>query len=80
MAEAILWLSAQMKEQYGLQVLVDAKDNLNRLDSHIRILLFQAMGYVVILFWGLIALGQQRRPVFSSVVSQSVAQESAGNK
>lgn|SRR5215212_189540 len=43
LAEALLWLSAQMKEQYGLQVLVDAKDNLNRLDSHIRILLFQAI-------------------------------------
>ena len=43
LAEAVLWLSAQMKEQYGLQVLVDAKDSLNRLDNHIRILLFQAI-------------------------------------
>jgi signal transduction histidine kinase len=43
LTEAILWLSAQMKEQYGLQVQVDAKDNLNQLDGHMRMLLFQTI-------------------------------------
>jgi PAS domain S-box-containing protein len=43
LTEAILWLSAQMKEQHGLQVQVDAKDNLNQLDNHIRMLLFQTI-------------------------------------
>lgn len=43
LAEAILWLSAQMKEQHGLQLQIDAKDNLNNLDNHMRMLLFQTI-------------------------------------
>jgi PAS domain S-box-containing protein len=43
LTEAILWLSAQMKERYGLQVQIDAKDNLNQLDGHMRMLLFQTI-------------------------------------
>lgn len=41
--EAILWLSAQMKDQHGLQVQLEAKDNLNALDHQMRLLLFQAI-------------------------------------
>jgi PAS domain S-box-containing protein len=43
LAEAILWLSSQMKERYGLQVQIDAKDNLSQLDGHMRMLLFQTV-------------------------------------
>ena len=43
LAEAIIWLSAQMKDRHGLQVQIDAKDNLNQLDSHMRMLLFQTI-------------------------------------
>jgi PAS domain S-box-containing protein len=43
LTEAILWLSVQMKERYGLQVQIDAKDNLNQLDGHMRMLLFQTI-------------------------------------
>ena len=43
LAEAIAWLSAQMKEQYDLQVDLDAKVSLNNLDNHLRVLLFQAV-------------------------------------
>ena len=43
LTEAILWLAAQMKERYGLQVQLDAKDNLNQLDGHMRMLLFQTI-------------------------------------
>ncbi|HVF25425.1 MAG TPA: PAS domain S-box protein [Anaerolineales bacterium] len=43
LAEAITWLSAQMKEQYDLQVDLDAKDSLSNLDDHLRVLLFQAV-------------------------------------
>jgi signal transduction histidine kinase len=43
LAESILWLSSQMKERYGLQVQVDAKDTLNGLDDHMRMLMFQAI-------------------------------------
>ena len=41
--EAILWLSAQMKDQHGLQVQLEAKDNLNALDHQMRLLLFQTI-------------------------------------
>jgi len=43
LAEAILWLSAQMKDRHGLQVQIDAKDSLSQLDNHMRILLFQTI-------------------------------------
>lgn len=43
LSEAVLWLSARMRDQYGLQLKVEAKDNLNRLNDHMRVLLFQAM-------------------------------------
>lgn len=41
--EAILWLSSQMKDQHGLQVQLEAKDNLNSLDNQMRLLLFQTI-------------------------------------
>ena len=40
---AIAWLSSQMKEQYGLQVNLEAKEDFHNLDNHIRVLLFQAV-------------------------------------
>ena len=43
LAEAIAWLSAQMKEQYDLQVDLDAKESFNNLDNHMRVLLFQTV-------------------------------------
>ena len=43
LAEAILWLSAQMKNRHGLQVELLARDNLNQLDNHMRMLLFQTI-------------------------------------
>jgi PAS domain S-box-containing protein len=43
LTEAIMWLSAQMKDRHGLQVQIDAKDNLNQLDNHLRMLLFQTI-------------------------------------
>ena len=43
LAESVLWLSSQMKERYGLQVQVDAKDGLNGLDGHMRMLMFQTI-------------------------------------
>ena len=43
LVESILWLSSQMKERYGLQVQVDAKDGLNGLDGHMRMLMFQTI-------------------------------------
>ena len=41
--EAILWLSAQMKDQHGLLVQLEAKDHLNSLDHQMRLLLFQTI-------------------------------------
>jgi signal transduction histidine kinase len=41
--EAILWLSAQMKDQHGLQVQLEAKDHLNAVDHQMRLLLFQTI-------------------------------------
>ena len=43
LTEAIAWLSAQMKEQYDLQVHVDARESFSNLDNHMRVLLFQAV-------------------------------------
>lgn len=42
---------------------------LSRTDAIAYILLFQAMSYVIVLFWGVIGLRQQRRPAFSKVRS-----------
>ena len=43
LTEAIVWLASQMKEQYGLQVDLQAKGDFHNLDSHMRVLLFQAV-------------------------------------
>ena len=43
LTEAIVWLSSQMKEQYGLQVDLEAKGDFHNLDNHMRVLLFQAV-------------------------------------
>ena len=43
LAEAMTWLSFRMKEQYELQVELEARDKLNHLDSHLRMLLFQSI-------------------------------------
>ena len=43
LTEAIAWLSAQMKEQYDLQIHIDAKESFSNLDNHMRVLLFQAV-------------------------------------
>jgi len=41
--EALTWLAFRMKEQYGLQVDLEAKKNLYHIDSHLRMLLFQSI-------------------------------------
>ena len=41
--EAILWLTSQMKDQHGLQVQLDAKDNFTILDDQMRLMLFQTI-------------------------------------
>ena len=41
--EAMTWLAFRMKEQYGLQVDLEAKEKLDRLDNHMRMLLFQSI-------------------------------------
>jgi len=43
LTEALTWLSAQMKEQYDLQIHIDAKESFSNLDNHMRVLLFQAV-------------------------------------
>ena len=43
LAVALAWLSSQMKEQYGLQVNLEAKEDFHNLDNHMRVLLFQAV-------------------------------------
>ena len=43
LSEALTWLGSQMKERYGLQLDLDATENLDHLDDHMRILLFQAV-------------------------------------
>jgi PAS domain S-box-containing protein len=43
LVEAVTWLASQMKEQYGLQVEVDASQDFHPLEEHMRVLLFQAV-------------------------------------
>ena len=43
LAEAMTWLSFRMKEQYGLHIDLDAKENFSDLDHHMRMLLFQSI-------------------------------------
>jgi PAS domain S-box-containing protein len=43
LTEAIAWLASQMKEQYGLQVDLEAKGDFHNLENYIRVLLFQAV-------------------------------------
>ena len=43
LAEALLWLASQMKSQHGLQIQLDAKDNLQVLDTQMRLMLFQTI-------------------------------------
>ncbi len=43
LTEALTWLAFRMKEQYSLQVDLDAKEELNQLDNHMRMLLFQSI-------------------------------------
>lgn len=43
LAQAVLWLCARMKEQYGLHLQVSASDHLNHLDDHFRVMIFQTV-------------------------------------
>lgn len=43
LAGSFEWLANQMKEQYGLQVTLEVKENFHALDNSLRILLFQAV-------------------------------------
>lgn len=43
LAQAVLWLCARMKEQYGLQLQVSATAHLNHLDDHFRVMIFQTV-------------------------------------
>src|SRR5215207_364088 len=43
LTEAMNWLVFRMKEQHGLQVEIEAKQDLNHLDNHMRMLLFQSI-------------------------------------
>lgn len=43
LTEAMTWLSFRMKEQYGLHMELEAKENFNELDDHMRLLLFQSI-------------------------------------
>jgi PAS domain S-box-containing protein len=43
LAGAMEWLANQMKEQYGLEVTLEVKENFYTLDNSLRILLFQAV-------------------------------------
>ncbi len=43
LAEAVTWLASQMKEQYGLQVEVEAAADLTPMEEHMRVLLFQSV-------------------------------------
>ncbi len=43
LAEAMTWLAFRMKEQYGLQVDLEAEESFNQLDHHVRMLLFQSI-------------------------------------
>jgi PAS domain S-box-containing protein len=43
LTEAVTWLAFRMKEQYSLQIDLEAKENFPGLDHHIRMLLFQSI-------------------------------------
>ena len=43
LAEIMTWLAFRMKEQYGLQIELDARQNLTTLNPHVRMLLFQSI-------------------------------------
>ena len=43
LSEAISWLASRMKEQYGLQLNVNVKNDLRHLPDHLRVTLFQAV-------------------------------------
>ncbi len=43
LVEAISWLAAQMKEQYGLQVEIESGEDLIPMEEHMRVLLFQSI-------------------------------------
>jgi PAS domain S-box-containing protein len=43
LTEPMTWLAARMKEQYGLQVELEAKEDFNHLDNHMRLQLFQSI-------------------------------------
>lgn len=43
LTEALTWLAFRMKEQYGLQVNLEAKSTVDQVDHHMRMLLFQSI-------------------------------------
>lgn len=43
LSEALLWLASQMKVQHGLQIQLEAKENLQTLDAQMRLMLFQSI-------------------------------------
>ena len=43
LAESMTWLSFRMKEQYGLHIDLEARDDFSQLDHHMRMLLFQSI-------------------------------------
>lgn len=43
LADALVWLAAQMRDQYGLQVSIQTNDISTRFEDTLRILLFQAV-------------------------------------
>lgn len=43
LTEAMTWLAFRMREQYGLQVEIESKDNFNSLDNQMRMLLFHSI-------------------------------------
>jgi two-component system CheB/CheR fusion protein len=43
LAEAVNWLASQMRDQYGLQVEVEAVEDFISIEEHMRVLLFQAI-------------------------------------
>ena len=43
LAEAVTWLAFRMKEQHGLQVDIETKEDFGQLDNHMRLLLFQSI-------------------------------------
>jgi PAS domain S-box-containing protein len=42
-SEALSWLSSRMKEQYGLRLKLEVRDELPHLQDHMRVTLFQAV-------------------------------------